>query len=127
MSTNRKNNPCLYCGNTLYDDKVEFNDELDKWVNVWQCTNCHTQTPRKVYKRGTHITKSQQQIIDRIYRYHQRQLSPVWKFDVEIENGKVFVSVESCDNYRIATNGHYMIGRRGKLECLHIKSRVRAI
>ena len=123
MATRRKKNRCQGCGNDLFTAEVDDTEQT-----VWHCTNCKTTQPRKVYKRGSCITPSQQNVIDNIRQYYldallykridnpdyQPELS---KFKVEVRRGKVDVKAESEVHPLVGRSGGFVIGRRGGVTC----------
>jgi hypothetical protein len=74
------------------------------------------------------MTPSQEKAVERIRRYFTRYITKdLYNFDVRLDKeiGKVFVAVNTHENYLISEGGHFVIGRRGKIVCLSVHSMCR--
>lgn len=109
------------CGNTIYEATWDNDGK-----NVWECTNCMNQTPRRSKnfdRKYTELSPTQQRTIEHIRKrglnshgeaeYHWAE----WKVEM-LSGGSVMVSGEIArvDGKGFSTFMHAIIGRKGSVK-----------
>jgi hypothetical protein len=105
---------CKFCGNDIW--------RTSEREGKAYCENCNTCRPWHSRKAHTDkMTPSQERAVERIRNYFlSYSRNGLYNFTVNLDNefGKIFVSVDTDENYLISSGGYFVIGRRGGIKCL---------
>lgn len=105
---------CEECGNDVWYPRP--------WAHNAICTNCHFERPFHSRKRGSGISPSQQDAINKIHAWFLEygRVEKLHSFGISNPDGIVWVSVETKASPYTNHGAHIMIGRRGGIQIADI-------